>query len=809
MMKSKAKQITLALLAGTAAVCVGGAMAVAERTTVRAAENYVAFVNVGGNADAALMDKTIGLTETENVSVQEQGTVVAGSSLFTSYSENAAYSFSLESGSYQVAVAVIAEEGTQISLNGEAVELPEGVSGETVVSASADGAFELSVTGKLCGVLVTEEESEPTLFTVTYTAGQIVPYGALLADHLENATGYYSDGSSRELPIEYGDIMAATGVNVNFTTVDVTGKIEGTELEVTRYLTTMPEDLVYFINSGSYTVDGHYKDTADDHYSYNQTVFDYYGESLLNSGTPDRKAPDENSWGYYGNDEAMIDYLAPGDATFPYNSVIYMEQNSAAELGYYLTGLTPGGSYRVYIGGISHWHARTVNIRFNGEIVGQDTLRVSSGKGLTVFENVTADENGKIDVYMKGASTNEPTIAFIAVQKSETEVAQKPADLSGPVTVGMEDHTYAFQGATAGATVRFYNAAKPFQILFEETVDGEKIAADGSYTVDFGEPFAGISQFCAVQITSGGAGEPWLISVTDIENFKATFSPEGYTTGAVTVTIEAQAGSGVASWSYRFGEYGELHEFALERPFSIHESFTATENGDYIVVVTSGLGVTYSETVTVTSVDANAPVLTVAPSKEGWSAGAYHVSLTVGSVAPVAQYRLYKEGRQIEAKDEAPQTVVFTEEGNYTIFVKTAAGQSSVCELSVREAPTVTRVTKKYANRTLTYTFGDTADFIVSDLTVYEVKESGVTRMTIASGNSMDVYEEGVYVATIATDSGIVEMFALNVAKEDFSATPAKEQGCQGLAFGGAGAGVMLAAVAGTVLAVLKKKKKD
>ena len=74
-------------------------------------------------------------------------------------------------------------------------------------------------------------------------------------------------------------------------------------------------------------------------------------------------------------------------------------------------------------------------------------LRIASSKGFSVYENVTADGNGKIDVHMQGASTNEPCITFIAVQPMTSERRAVPSALTAPPTMGMEDTSVTFTAA--------------------------------------------------------------------------------------------------------------------------------------------------------------------------------------------------------------------------------------------------------------------------------------------------------------------------------------------------------------------------
>lgn len=812
-MRGKVKNRTLALLAASSALALSGALVLYGTNALTAnadegAPEYLAFVNAGANADAALIDEALGLSEKGGGTVT--GTATAGSTLFESFVTDGSYSVSLDAGTYRVAVAILAETGTAVTVGGEDAEIPAGTTGKHVVSVpatvEAGTPLTVEVTGKLCGVLVTNENGK-VLMTADYTAGQVIPYGALLADVLEGATGYYSDGTTEELAVEYENIIASGGVNVNFTTVNVSGLVEGTSLRATRYVTTMPDDLVYFINCGSFTVDGKYEGTSDKFHGYNRTLFDYYGqEQLKNYGMPDRagvsKGGDE--WGCYTSST----YTAPGDATFPYNTLRWTED--ATDMGYMLTDLTPNADYRIWIGTLSAWHARTVSITFNDKVVGADTLRINASKGFTIYENVPADANGKIDLHMQGASTNEPCINFIAVQAAETEVAVAPSKPQGSSTIGLEDTSLALTGVTEGAKIQMYNAARPNQLLFEEMVNAEELGSNGEYVLDWGEPVTEAAQFNVVLITGGGVSAPLLVSITDIEGFSITASPEAYTVGSVTVTVKAHADSGIASWSYRLGEYGAMNLFEIDRPYELNESFTVSENGDYIVVVTSGLGVTYSETVRIGNIDPDRPVIAFTPSKEGWKEGSYNVTLNVTSIAPVTGYTLYKNGAQLASSQSAPSAIAFTEEGEYLVMVKTAAGQSATAAVNVSAKPTTATVVKSFANRTLKYTFADTQNYKVASVSAYEVKDSGVTRMTIASGNVLDVFNAGTYVVTVTTENGAVEMFSLNVTADDLKNKPAGlGNGVTigvGVGVGVGGAVIAAAAVVATFL-LLKKKR--
>ena len=191
-------------------------------------------------------------------------------------------------------------------------------------------------------------DAEKTVQSVSYAEHQIVSYGKLLSGELDTlATVTYSDGTEEEKEIEFTEIPAQTGVNVNFTTVNVAGIIKGTDIAVTCAVTTMPDDLIYFINAGSSTEDNKWGDGIDPDYAYNKTVFEYYGGALINGGTPDQTASKGgDKWGCYTNPT----HSAPGDGTFPYNTLLWNDEGANTDMGYMLTGLTAGANYRIFMG---------------------------------------------------------------------------------------------------------------------------------------------------------------------------------------------------------------------------------------------------------------------------------------------------------------------------------------------------------------------------------------------------------------------------------------------------------------------------
>lgn len=789
------KQIVAVLIA-VCILCVTCAIFCLQAVSAEETEaNYYYYVNVGSEEftqsdkeyrldlgsmqDGATSDRPY---SQGSYGYTQEGVLTEGDTLFESHRTDAEYVFTLENGSYQVAFAV--EGNVSVEVDGVSVLDNSGLTDARILSgvfSVNNGTLTVSVEGDLCGILIAAPDSKILMYA-TWTEGQVLPYGSMT--QLENAQGYYSDGSIAETRIEYDPIAAGGGVNVNFNTTDVTGKLEGTDVVVSRYVITMPEDLVYFINAGSVTgipeEDWLFPGESENdiYYDHNGTVFDYYAETLLNT-VPDQASTGETVWGYYTNSYVASKQFpqSAGDSNppaYPFNSarVTGMSTHGTSDLGYRLTGLTPGAEYHLYLGTMSYWHQRTVGVMINGSDMGSLTIRAS--RDVTLYKSVKADENGILDIYLTGQSQDEANLIFLALQEGDAVVADVPESLTAGNTIGLEEHTISLGNVEQGAKVQIYNAARPYVLLYEEIASEENYDQEGNYLLDFGSPLTDVSSFYVVQITVGGASNGVLVSVTDIQGFYLSLSTEEYTTGNITLSFGAYAESGIVSWSIQ-KDFDEPAVFELEGLYSMREEYIVTENGTYTIVLTSGLGVTYSEQVVIEKIDRERPGITIKPSGTGWKSGAYAVDLEISGIAPVVSYVLYKDGVMIDSAESCPETITFTKEGEYLIWVKNAAGLSATESVFVNENAKYAQIKSELSGSTMKITFEKTQAEIVS-VDVYKIKDGKAERMTVLSGNVLNVYDADDFVAKITYSDGLVEMFGFSVTETNLE----NAGGCSG-----------------------------
>ncbi len=788
------KKSLLVLFAAVCILCVAGFAISVTKESAFADNTFYYYVNAG-NETFTETDARYGL---EGGSMQSEGvsdrafsegewgyiqydSVLSGGSMFESYRTDCVYRFLLQDGDYQIAVAVDARADVRIGDKNVSAEEDSG--GKAIVSQTVSvtgGAIELAGE-KIYAILISPAGSR-ILMHAEWTAGEVMPYGAMTEP--ENATGFYSDGTIGEVAILYDPIVGKGGVNLNFNTTNVTGTVAGTQVAVSRYIITMPDSLLYFINAGSAAGIPQEEwvfsdsDENDVYYDYNETVFEFYGESLLNYGIPDQKS-ENGGWGYY-TDGYRVSKQFPQSAgevnppAFPFNSARATSSEYSTDVGYRLTDLEPQQSYTIYLGTMSYWHPRTVGVQFNGEDRGSLTIRPS--REVTPYQNIVPDENGVIDIYLTGKPTDEANVVFIAVQKSEDAQVKPPAQVSAQNTIGLEDTSVALGNIQERAKVQIYDASRPYAVLYEEIAGEDRFSEDGSYILEFGDVLKGVSLIGIVQIAAGGCSEETLVSITDIQNFLVEIVPVGYTTESIVLGIRAESASGIVSCSIQ-RDYDEPVVYKLFGKYSMGISHVVEQNGSYEIVVTSGSNVTYSETVVIDTIDREKPVIAVRPHGSGWGTGEYDLAVSISSVAPVASYELYQDGKRIDEGESCPEVVSLEQTGEYTIKVTNAAGQSTSSTFLISQYPFSTTLEWSYESDVLCIRFDAGAAYTISALAVYHLKDGEAERQMVLPDNSVNIYDIGQYVVQSETSEGFIEFFGIDVGDEELAG---KTSGCGG-----------------------------
>lgn len=768
------------------------------------------------------------------------GENAGGLGVFATYRTNASVPIEVTvAGNYQVAALVDADGA--ISVNGTSASA-EGKRVISVPVTVTTDSLVINVTTaedvRLYAVMIASENSK-ILMHSEWTERQVVVYGKLVEDELtRGCPAFYSDGSV-ENAVDYTSIPAgigdgSTGLNENFNSVTATGTFKATGARVTRSLIVMPEKLVYFVNAGSVTNHiGPFGDDSDPNYAYNQTVFDYYksvGSTLKNDGIPDQESTGSDVFGHYENGWNGGDKSLP----YPYNTgrVTRKSDYHATNLGFRLPDVE-AGSYRLYVGTVSYWHGRTLGVKINGQ--SQSNINVPPARVVHVFD--IQHNGGTVDIYLTGADTNEALASFVALQKAEDAPEAAPAAVTSEAkVVGLTDTSLLVSGVQEGARVQIYNAARPYNLIYEEIATAENFTEEGDYTLDFGKPVEELtdaSKICVVQLTSGGYGGTHEFSVTDIQGFKVEYKIEGgeyeetpsFTTGSITLRVSAHASSGLDYYMVR-KDYDPFVSHDLGSEYAMSVEYEVTENGAYEFVIYSLLGVNYSERVVITHIDRTLPTITLAPvsSTGAWVGDKFPVKVSVTSVSDVEKYEVIRGGEVKfsgnasdleEGKTLKEFDLDLTEAGEYLVTVTNSAKQSATATMVVGSKPVYSTIKKMPRGSDVQLTFDCVDGYNLSSLTVYQLIGNKATKLSVLGLDQVEIYEEGTYAAVVKTREGTTEVYSFEIEAKDFrkasSGSTAKpstgnEQSYTGTIvtaciFGVAAAGLL------TTFLVLKKKK--
>ncbi len=829
-------------------VALAGAL-VTKPVAASAAETespYFYYVNVGESAFTAKDTKlNLGAGSLQEGALADQqkdgngwgytvqGTVSSNAEegVFAHYSTGAAYSFTMsEAGKYQLALLV---EGTgTLAITPQSSELePQDGEEETpvtqrrvlsqTVTLSEAGDITVTTEGYRLYALMVAPENADVVLDATWSDGEegkVIVYGELLEK--ETSVKGYTSGGKDYAPVDYSNLPGGGGANVNFNGFTASGVIRGTDIAINRYFAVMPKSLEYFVNCGSATgvgsnqwqYDG--EDENDQFYGYNELVWNFYkeqGNTLKNDGMADQPYASGKTWGY--TTSSMRGVRRTAAYAFPFNTIRWTSQGVSVKydkpgvaglnVGYKLGNLTPNKEYVVYLGTKSFWHDRTCELTINDY---SGKITITAGRDVQAYR-ATTDNSGVLDILLKGpARQDEAMLAFVAVQDPEKYVpAEAPATnlTSDEAIVDVSATTVTVKGVQEGAKLQIYNEARPYNVLYEEFVDVNKIGEDGAYTLDYKKPFTGVNKFTIVQVTSGGVSLGPSVSVTDIKDFAIT-GVDGYTSQNITLHITAKAASGIVKCTVQ-KDYEKIQTFDLYRIGEMNLDYVARDNGTYKVVVYSGIdGVTYSESIVIDKIDKKAPVLTLSPTGDGWDGSGYTVKASVNSIAPVASYTVYKDGVEFKKGEKLPSKFSFTEQGEYEISVVTEANARATSSVFIGDAPVYTKVTKELSGKELTFSFKAVDGYEMQSLTVYQVGDGLATRLTVIGGNELTVFEPATYVAVVKTNAGTTEMYRFEVSKKDLQ--DGAKPSFTGAIVAGAIAGAAAIGLLVTVL-VFKKKK--
>lgn len=625
----------------------------------------------------------------------------------------------------------------------------------------------LSVSGTvgLSSVIKAEGEDAPktieSLVADAVVTDEFVYYGEPV---VSSAKVRYSDGSQGDEPIVWENLNANT-LNTNFNMVEVRGKVKGTDIAVSRRLFTMPRGLVYFVNAGSYTNGqagveddpGSMPNSDDVYYSMSEAILGTYrdaaGNPLLNT-VPDQQLNGSRTWGYkkYEAPWPVSSQQLPskaGDANpagFPYNTI--RTSNKDVWMEYTLGGLQPNASYKMYLGTLSHWHARKTTPTING--ITLPVFNIDATSKVTEFENITATADGAITLHLDGASKDEPNIAFIAIQptaEAEKIVAAPEAPtIDGTVEMGVNDITVG--NVQAGSKIQVSLPNSPYAVIYEGIAE-----TDGDYTVSFEEgALDGLFRLRVAAVTTGGASEFLDVYITDVQ--KLTVSPDvtDWTTGNVQVTVHAEAGSGLKKLRVEKGNF--TYEFDLAG-LACDYVYTVEENDTYRFTVYSNIDAYLTEELVVGNIDPTDVTLTLNMATTGFDDGKMHLNTVYAGVTQAVGWGIYVDGVALTTAEQLPASVTL-ENGRYTMRVESASGKVATQTVFVTEKPTYYTVATARVSGGVGYTVTGANGKTVGQIYAYALS-GGTAQRLMASGNTFEEYSAADILLKVEFTDGTVE----------------------------------------------------
>ncbi|PWD51325.1 hypothetical protein C8046_12300 [Serinibacter arcticus] len=308
--------------------------------------------------------------------------------------------------------------------------IPVGLVGLTAVGAAAD-------------------PTDPAVAVPTPIGAAVVANGT--PELPEEVTVRTAAGATREAAVEWdtSDLV----FDRHYATVPVAGLVEGT-LATTAYVEVVPEDLAYFIDSG----------TA----GQVSTSFDAVAaleDGLLNAASD--KAYAAGSWGYNASGYDGTRRPSPYDSKDKASNGLYGINNSALPLSYTLSGLEPG-TYTI-TAGVNEWWSgpRTLRAFASGAGLAADTpvgnqvVVNSSSRSATLSGTVTTTAAGDVTLnFRRTAGTEAPAVSWVAVARGTVAVDTTPVVVAAP-TISVPTGVYetaqqvTLATTTAGASIYY------------------------------------------------------------------------------------------------------------------------------------------------------------------------------------------------------------------------------------------------------------------------------------------------------------------------------------------------------------------
>lgn len=256
-----------------------------------------------------------------------------------------------------------------------------------------------------------------------------------------------------------------------FSTVTVTGTVEGSIMEATANVRIIPKDIEYMID-------------CNNPESATWTGAKELNSGLLNGEAADQEKTDDNTWGYTStvgsSDPADITGYSQNDINNPYAGGWWARGNK--DITYQVT--LPAGEHTIMLGCTGWWNmGRQMDI-FYSVNDGADTklcdLDAVSSREVYASGTITLDEESVVTLTVKKADNNDPILSWIAVSGTAAEEPEPVIDTSALQEAVNTANALAAEDYTAGSYAEVETALDAAEALLAAPTSQDEVDAAAS-----------------------------------------------------------------------------------------------------------------------------------------------------------------------------------------------------------------------------------------------------------------------------------------------------------------------------------------
>nr|WP_307991459.1 glycoside hydrolase [uncultured Niameybacter sp.] len=346
----------------------------------------------------------------------------------------------------------------------------------------------------------------------------------------------------------------------------VSGTLESGET-ISIKLYVVPEDVLYFINSGD--------STSKEYIEMKQHI----GNTLINETVNDQALIGDNNWGYKG--ETGEERNSSGI----YESLRYVTKTATnRNIEYVFKDLTPG-EYTVYMGFYDPWAQwangnRKANIFIN-DIQEGSNIAINEKEATYQYANITVDQDLKVTIKpVNTGSNSDVQVSWLMVSKTpELEVIiNAPTITATPDTTTEKVIVTLEAAAIDGGTVLEYRLGT--EEIWTTYTGAFDLTSNTIIYARATDDKGHVSEVVSKEVTNIKTPEPEVI----INAPQIAVTPETGTPKKVTVTLTAATIDGGTVLEYKLGEQGSW--MAYTKAFELTSNTTiyarATDGKDHV-----------------------------------------------------------------------------------------------------------------------------------------------------------------------------------------------------------------------------------